>query len=129
MTITAEKLVDAYAKIARRRTEILKAFEVEDEALKAQQALILNELQEICKALGVESFKTPHGTVNRVVKTRYWTSDWGSMYAFIKESDAFHLLEQKLHQSNTRKFLLDNPDMLPPGLNSDSRYVITITKK
>lgn len=129
MAVTAEQLVAVYYKIAKRRSEIAKVFESEDESLKAQQTMILNELQEMCKTLGVEGFKTPHGVVSRIVKTRYWTSDWGSMYAFIKEHDAFHLLEQKLHQSNTKALLSGNPDLLPPGLNSDSRYVISITKK
>lgn len=51
------------------------------------------------------------------------------MYAFIKEHDAFHLMEQRIHQTNMKSFLAENPDDQPLGLNSDSRYVINVRSK
>ena len=111
-----------------KRKQILTAFEEEDNELKAQQELITEKLLEMCKEIGADSLKTQYGTVSRSVATRYWTSDWGSMYDFIKEHDAFHLMEQRIHQSNMKKLLEDSPDLLPPGLNSDSKYTVTVRK-
>jgi hypothetical protein len=51
------------------------------------------------------------------------------MYDFIKEHDAPQLLEQRLHQGNLKTFLEENPEQLPPGLNADSRYAITVRKR
>ena len=127
--ITADRLFAAYIKLRNRRQEILRAFEQEDNELKAQQELISDKMLEICKEVGADSFKTQYGTVSRTTKTRYWTNDWASMYEFIKEHDAPQLLEQRLHQGNLKTFLEENPEQLPPGLNADSRYAITVRKR
>lgn len=129
MTISAEKLVKSYINIRNKRSQILAAFEAEDGELKAQQELIKDKLLELIKEVGADSLNTTYGTASRAVTTRYWTSDWGSMYDFIKTHDAFHLMEQRLHQSNTKKFMDDNPELLPPGLNTDSKYTIKIRKR
>lgn len=127
--ITADKLVSAYIKLRNRRQEILRAFEEEDGDLKLQQDMISDRLLQICKDVGADSLKTQFGTVSRSVKTRYWTNDWGSMYAFIKEHDAPHLLEQRIHQGNLKTYLEEHPEELPMGLNADSRYSITVRKR
>ena len=72
--------------------------------------------------------KTPAGTVTRTVNTRYWTNDWESTYEFIKEHDALHLLEQRIHNGNMKQFLAENPDDLPVGLQADTKYVVRVRK-
>jgi len=75
-----------------------------------------------------DSIKTPHGTIIRSVKSKYWTGDWDSMYTFIKEHDAPELLERRIAQANFKEFLAQNPDKLPEGINVDSRYAITVRR-
>ena len=65
----------------------------------------------------------------RTVKTRYWTSDWSSMYEFIKEHNVLEFFDKRLNQGNVRQFLEENPDLVPKGLNVDSEYVITVRKQ
>tara|TARA_R110000822_G_scaffold249596_1_gene377034 strand:- start:2548 stop:2943 length:396 start_codon:yes stop_codon:yes gene_type:complete len=126
--IPADILVSAYIKLRDKRSEIMRDFEAVDLELKTQQELVTEKLQEMLKAIGADNIKTKHGTVSRTVKTRYWTSDWGNMCEFIKENDAMYLMEQRLHQTNIKKYLEDNPDQLPIGLNSDSRYTVSVRK-
>ncbi len=38
------------------------------------------------------------------------------------------LLEQRLCQSKMQAFLDDHPELLPAGLNADSKYTITVYK-
>lgn len=127
--VTADKLVRIYIKLRDERKKLFNAYEAEENVLKAQQELISDKLLEICKDVGLDSLKTQYGTASRSVKSRYWTSDWDSLYAFIKEHDAFYLLAQSIHQSNLKSFLEEHPDLLPPGLNSDSKYAISVRKK
>jgi len=122
--IPASKLVAVYIKIRDAKAELAK----QDAALSVQMGQIEAELLEICKATGQEGGRTPKGTFTRSVKTRYETSDWQSMYKFIKEHDALELLEQRVSQGNMKVFLQDNPGLLPPGLNSSSRYSITVRR-
>jgi len=61
-------------------------------------------------------------------KTRYWTSDWDSMYKFIREHDAPELLERRIHQGNFSEILQENPDKMPAGVNIESKYSITVRR-
>jgi hypothetical protein len=63
------------------------------------------------------------------MKTRYWTNDWDSMNKFILENEVPQFYEKRLNQTVVKQFLEENPDVLPPGLNSDSEYAITVRKK
>jgi hypothetical protein len=129
MEVTADKLIKAFLKLRAQRKKLEEQFKAEDADLEAKQDMIQERLADLCEEIGVDSLKTPYGSATRAVKTRYWTQDWGSMYEFIKEHDALFLLEQRLHQTNLKTFLADNPDTLPMGLNSDSRYVINVRSK
>jgi hypothetical protein len=50
------------------------------------------------------------------------------MIEFIKEHDAFELMEQRLHQTRMKEFLTENPDKLPAGLNSEREYSISVRR-
>ena len=126
--ISADKLVATYVKIRDRRAELTREYEKQDNRLKEQLELVANKLLDICRETGVESMRTSAGTVSRSVSTRYWTSDWASMYDFIREHDAINLLEQRIHQGNLKSFLSEHPETVPKGLNSDSAYTVRVTR-
>ena len=126
--VTADKLVSVYIKIRDKRSAILRAYEEQDNVLKEQQAMVSNQMLEMMKEVGATNIKTIYGTVSRSVSTRFSTNDWNSMYDFIKEHDAMHLMEQRISQGNMKRFLEENPDQLPIGLNSSSTYTVSVRK-
>jgi hypothetical protein len=126
--VTADRLVATYVKIRDRRSLLQQEYEKEDNRLKEQLDLVTNKLLDICRETGADGMKTSAGTVSRSVSTRYWTSDWSAMYDFIREHDAVHLLEQRIHQGNLKSFLTENEGVVPKGLNSDSKYTIRVTR-
>ena len=123
--ITADRLAKVYTKIREKRLELEKQVN----ELQEQQDLIAKEILELCKEQGVQTMRTKHGTISMRTSRRYWTSDWQSMYEFIKEHDAFALLQQRINNSNMNQFLEENPDLHPPGLNADATQTIVITKR
>jgi len=127
--VTADKLISAYIKLRNARQKLTQDFESADAELKSKQDRVSEMLLEICKDMGADSIKTQFGTASRRLSIRYKTTDWDSMYKFIKEHDAFHLLEQRIHQTNMKNLLEENPEMVPMGLSSDSEYVISVRKK
>ena len=129
MDVKADVLIKAYIKIRTARKLLDEQFKSEDAELARQQDMISEKLADLCDMAGVESLKTPFGSATRGVKTRYWTSDWGSMYEFIKDNDALHLLEQRVHQTHRKAFLDNHPDLHPIGLNTDSKHVMTVRSK
>lgn len=128
-TVSVEKLVRVYLKMNAHLTEIRHAFEAEEKVLKDKMNAVKQALLAHCKEHNVDSVKTGEGLFYRTVKTNYWTSDWESMRKFITEHNALELLHERIHQTNMKQFLEDHPDLLPPGLNVDSEYTVTVRRK
>jgi hypothetical protein len=126
--LTVDKLVTIYRRIRDTIKDREREHAAEIDALKIQMDLVSAKLLGICNEQNVDSLRTKTGTITRRTVTRYWTSDWESMYSFIKEQDAPHLLEQRIHSTNMRDFLEENPDVTPIGLNTDTKYAITVRK-
>lgn len=124
--------LDKLAKIRRKiRTEMerrTKQFDTELAELQKQLDVVDGELRDRLKEMGSTSVKTEFGTVIMSMKTRYNTQDWDAFKAFIVEHDALDLMEKRISQLNMRRFLEENPALVPPGLNSDSEFVISVRK-
>ena len=127
--IAADKLVRTYVKVRDKRRALSTDFEAKDKELENLLDAIEAELLEACKAIGADSIRTEFGTVSRKVAKRYWTNDWHSFHEFLKEHDALELLEKRVAQTNMNTFLEEHPDLLPPGLNIDSRYTVVVRRK
>lgn len=126
--VPTERLVKIYVKMRDERARIKADFEEQDKAIRDQMDAIEQHLLETCKRAGADSIKTKNGTVIRGVQTRYWTSDWEHMHQFVLENRAPELLERRISQSTMKEFLANNPDKLPPGLNADSKYTVTVRR-
>ncbi len=129
VALTPDMLTRTYIKIRNKRAELKAEFEMQDNALEAQINVIKSELLNYCKSQNIDSVRTSEGTFYRTIKTRYWTNDWDSMNKFILEHEVPQFYEKRLNQTVMKQFLEENPDVLPPGLNVDSEYVITVRKK
>jgi|TARA_R110000822_G_scaffold147346_2_gene286355 hypothetical protein len=124
-----DRLVSVYIKIRDKKNELAATFAEQEKELEGKLDKVKQALLEHCKATGTESVKTASGTFWRTQRKRFWTSDWEAMNRFIVENEAVDLLEKRIHQGNMKEFLEENPDVLPPGLNADSEYSITVRRK
>jgi len=126
--VAVDQIAAAYIRLRDKRAEIKAKYEEEDALLEADMELLAQSMLEVCKQINADSIKTKAGTVIRSVKTRYWTNNWDSMYELIKEHNAFALLERRLHQTNMKLFLEENPDILPMGLNMDREFTVVVRR-
>ena len=124
----ADKLAELYIKIRDKRDALTREYEKKHKELQEQLDIVAEEMLEICKENNADSIRTPAGTIMRSVATRYWTNDWDSMYNFIKENDALGLFEKRIHQTNMKQFLEENPDLFPPNMLVDSEYKIIVRR-
>ena len=122
------KLARVYRKMQTKIQQLTAVYETEVEGLKAQQEVVKTALKDQMLALGVKSVNTTEGTVILSTKTRYSTQDWDAFKEFMKENDALDLLEKRIAQTNMATFLQENPTLVPPGLNSNSEYAISVRK-
>jgi hypothetical protein len=126
--IPMDKLAKIYLKIRTRVQLLTQEYEKEKAGLEAQKAEVANAMRDQMKALGSKSVKTEYGTVMLGVKTRYSTKDWDAFKDFCISNNTIDLLERRIAQRNMAKWLEDNPEDVPPGLNSDSEYEVTVRK-
>lgn len=123
-----DKLAEVYIKIRTRIAEVTKAYDTEVEGLKEQQAQIASAMKDLLQQLNVRSVNTVGGTVVLTEKVRYFPSDWAEFKQFIKDNDAFDLMEKRIAQTNMAKFLEDHPDKYPPGLQSETEISVSVRK-
>ncbi len=126
--VKLNKLIGVYIKIRDKKLAIVNEMKKQEQDLEEKLDLVKTALLEHCKATGLESGKTELGSFYRSVKTKYWTSDWDSMNKFMLENEAVDLLEKRIHQGNMKQFLEENPDLHPPGLNTDREFTITVRR-
>jgi hypothetical protein len=126
--ISLDKITEVYIKMRDKRSDLKHKFDSEDGAIQEEMKLLEEQMLDVCKRMSAESIRTKMGTIIRSIKTRYWTNDWDSMRTFIKDHDAFDLLEKRLHQTNMRQFLEENPDVLPIGLNVDREFTVVVRR-
>ena len=122
--VPVDKLVRIYMKMRAAMQDL----DAQIEAIKEQQQSVKNEIKDRMRDTGVKSLRTDHGTVSLMEKTRFYTTDWDSFKKFMVEQDALDLLEKRISQTNMKLFLEENPGAVPPGLNSDTEFDISVRK-
>lgn len=122
--IPMDRLAKIYIKIRTKIQELTKDIS----ELEAQKDEVANAMREQMKLIGSKSVRTDFGTVTMQLKTRYTSQDWDSFKTFMMQNDALDLVERRISQLNMAKFLEENPGLVPPGLNADSEYTITVKK-
>lgn len=126
--VPLDKLAEVYIKIRMRIAELTKDYDAQVEALKAQQDQLASAMKDMLKTMGVRSVNTTGGTVVLTEKTRYYPSDWAEFKQFVKDNDAFDLMEKRIAQTNMAKYLEENPDKFPPGLQSETEISVSVRK-
>ncbi len=123
-----EKWTRIYIKMREKKAEL--SHELEEKVAKVERDMhvIKTAILDHMKEIGAESLRTEAGIVYRTVKTKYATSDWESMNKFILEHGVPELLVKSINQANMKAFLEEHPDLLPPGLNANAEYSVTIKR-
>ena len=126
--VPMDKLARVYLKIRAAKSTLTQQYETELADLDKQEDEIEQAMKTQMLALGTKSMRTEFGTVMLGTKTRYTTQDWASFKEFVIQNDAVDLLERRIAQRNMAQLLEESPELVPPGLNSDPEYQISVRK-
>lgn len=102
------RLRDQKAELKAQQAEALKPY---DEALAKLEAEALRILSDT----GVESMKTSAGTVYQSVAMSVTVQDKSAFMDYIKEHQAFDLLDVRANKTAVQDFVTENQDT-PPGV-------------
>ena len=123
------ELVKAYLTIRNEREKIESEYKERDMQLKADMAVLEQEMLSGCNEMKVESLRTDSGTVIKALKERYTCADRDNFNKFVLETGAVELFEARLHQGNFKEFMSErHHEGLPPGVNVMREFTITVRK-
>lgn len=93
----------------------MKRANAHETLMKERMAKISMWLREKADELGIDSFKTQHGTAYRNVKTSYRMGDWTSFIDWVQRTNNFQCLEKRVAKLATKE-VHDDTGEVPPGI-------------
>jgi hypothetical protein len=120
---TIDSVIATYMRLReqkRKKEEEVKAIKTNLGKLEAWLALRADEQD-------VTSFKTTHGTAT--LTTSYYASvaDWPAITEYVKQHDAFDLLEKRVCKAVVKAHL-DEYNSIPPGISYGTKKNIVVRK-
>jgi hypothetical protein len=127
MTVNVDDVVATYMKL-RSQKESIEA-EVKDRVstIKAKMEKLEAWIKEQADAQGVTSFKTKHGTAFLTTTDYANVGDWDAVLGFIRENEAFDMLEKRISKIAVRGYIEANK-AVPPGVNYGTKLEVNIRK-
>lgn len=123
--IPVDRLVKAFLKMRAAKAALQKQID----EIEIQQKAVEAELMVRVKEAGATSISTAVGVAVQQVTTRFYTNDWVAFRQWVAQENATHLFESRLNQGNTKEWLEQHPDKVPPGLQSETTEKIVVKAK
>lgn len=122
------RVTSAYIAIRDKRSEIKKAYEAEDGALKEKLSLLEGVMLKHLNDGGMESVRTANGTFYKTEELKPSGSDWQAFYDWVKDNDAFEALERRIKRDFVREYMDTHDGQLPPGVSVHREYIVRVRR-
>lgn len=127
MSIPLDVLVGKYIEARDRKDQLKKAFDEKVAALDAAMAQVEGAILAYFNASGQTNAKTPNGTAFVNLRTSCTVQDWDPFLEFVRENDAWHMLERRAAKKSVEEYRTERNE-LPPGLKWSEERVIQIRR-
>ena len=127
MTITVDSVIATYMKLRSQKESIEAETKDRVAGIKAKMEKLEAWIKEQADAQGVTSFKTRHGTAFLTTSDYANVADWDSVLDFIREHEAYDMLEKRISKVAVRGYIEQNKTV-PPGVNYGTRLDVNIRK-
>lgn len=121
------ELVEKYIALRDRRAERKAKYEQEDSADLTLQEKIEAVLLKHFNEAGVESVKTEFGTAYKSSRTAATVADRDVFFAYVREHNAYELLEARCNKTAVAQHKAANDD-LPPGINWREEVTVNVRR-
>jgi hypothetical protein len=116
MSVNVDDVVATYMKLRSQK-----------EAIEAKMEKLEAWIKEQADVQGVTSFKTKHGTAFLTTTDYANVGDWDAVLGFIRENEAFDMLEKRISKIAVRGYIEANK-AVPPGVNYGTKLEVNIRK-
>lgn len=127
MSVNVEDVISTYMKLRGQKDSIEKETKEKVAAIKEKMEKLEAWIKEQADAQGVTSFKTRSGTAFLTTTDFATVADWDAMIDFVKENEAYDLLEKRVSKVAVRGYI-DQTKAVPPGVNYGTRLDVNIRK-
>lgn len=127
MSFTVEQVVETYLKLRRKKEAIEASTKEQLAAVKDKMTKLESWLMQKADEEGVTSFKTSAGTAFVTSTDFANVADWDAVLTFIKENEAFDMLEKRVSKTAVRAHM-DETGEVPPGITYGSKLGVSIRK-
>lgn len=121
------ELVDLYVKGRDKLAEIKAEYDAKKAPIEEKMAKIEQALLATMNQTGVDSFKTDAGTAYKSTRVSVSTADREIFMGYIKDHEAWALLEVRPAKKAVEDFMAAN-DELPPGINLKQETVVNFRR-
>lgn len=122
-----DQIVENYIKLRDKKAQLKAAYDAEvakvDDMLAKAELYLMKKMQE----QGVESFKTALGTAYKQTRTGATVADWDGFLGWVRENNAWHMLEKRVAKTAVDEYKAANDD-LPPGVNYRMEHVVNVRR-
>jgi hypothetical protein len=116
-------------KIEDTRDTLRNTYEKRDAKLKEAKEQVEAYLMEEMKRLNLTAFEAPgEGVASIKIKRRFGCGDWGTFWNWITENKCPNILQKRILDSEMQTYL-DSSGGLPPGVSTEAKQVIIVTKR
>jgi hypothetical protein len=122
-----QDLVGKYVELRDKKDALRKAYNEKtakvDSVLEKMEAVMMSALN----AAGVDSAKTPSGTVFMSERSSATVADRDLFFDFVREHEAWDMLESRVNKTSVTQYL-ETTQALPPGINYRTEKTINVRR-
>jgi hypothetical protein len=120
-------VIRTYMKLRAQKTTIEAEVKERLAELKAKMEKLEAFLKTQMDAQGLTSFKSEHGTAFLTTVDYANVADWDAVIAFIRDNDAYDMLEKRVSKMAVRGYI-ESAKAVPPGVNYGTKLEVNIRK-
>ena len=127
MTVTVDAVIKKYMKLRYQKEAVEAEIKERVDKIKADMAKLEAWMKAKLDADGLTSFKTEHGTAFLTTTDFANVEDWDAVLRFIREEEAYDMLEKRISKTAVRGYIEANKEV-PPGVKYGTKLDINIRK-
>jgi hypothetical protein len=120
-------VIATYLTLRNQKEALVQAVKAKTVEIDAKMTKIEAWIKQQADAQGVTSFKSEHGTAFLTTVDYANVADWDATLRFIRESEAFDMLEKRVSKTAVRAYI-DQTKSVPPGVNYGTKLEVNIRK-
>lgn len=125
--LTGEQVIAAYIKLRNRKDRATALYKAEIAKYDEDMAKMENWLQARMAVDNLNALPTDSGTAFKQTTEHASVSDMDALLKFIKDNEAWHLLEKRVSKTGVKGYLEENLP-LPPGVDWFTKTEIRVRK-